>query len=594
MCAIVVDHEEFNSFLFAVSHFPEGTPNRFELVAEFVRGQPKEENASLMKVCLNDGERKNPKHLPLTEKTNCRTVFKVVHTKYPLLLKRDLYSRLFKKSGKSAFKPVILLPTKTQCCGKKIKIDSRPSFPLVYTMQGTYVGALFHGQCENCKMRYFPNYKMTTGVCRIYSDVQVEKKEYFQVSAKTVFHTELLKDIACNVWVSGATFQSRAKVYNLKFKESDSLRLTELQEFARTNDEEWELNEQRVNDAFFLWIVVNYFSSKGKLADTDLKCEYSNNGKRLNTEDLCKVMWEDICVSTNEWVTHTCKTPGCSEGYVTVDGNEYLKRSKCALPMEKVKIRKDLPQVYKCCPNSPLPGGKNQKPSKFCASHQSHNGETASDVCVPPEFHSARAEADLIPEELCLDQQSSKGCKKKENISLFFQTTAGMLALIRPCGLIVGMTEMFTSESYTQVFLFILRTFCADLEQFKRLKYLGYDRACGLVPFLKNQAKNGSAGAKLLMENVKFLVDIFHVSKHTEDVCMPPDNPNCLYHPHLPMFEEIKGVNTESCEQGFRRLNQYFELTRKMTQHKRNVLFWFVNDCFNRDLEDELKKKKLM
>ena len=424
------------------------------------------------------------------EKTNCRTVFKVVHTKYPLLLKRDLYLRLFKKSGKSAFKPVILLPTKTQCCGKKIKIDSRPSFPLVYTMQGTYVGALFHGQCENCKMRYFPNYKMTTGDCRIYSDVQVEKKEYFQVSAKTVFHTELLKDIACKVWVSGATFQSRAKVYNLKFKESDSLRLTELQEFARTNDEEWELNEQRVNDTSFLWIVVNYFSSKGKLADTDLKGEYYNSGKRLNTEDLCKVMWEDICVSTNEWVTHTCKTPGCTEGYVTVDGNEYLKRSKCALPMEKVKIRKDLPQVYKCCPNSPLPGGKNQKPSKFCASHQS--------------------------------------------------------------------------------------------------------QACGLVPFLKDQAKNGSASAKLLMENVKFLVDIFHVSKHTEDVCMPPDNPNCLYHPHLPMFEEIKGVNKESCEQGFRILNQYFELTRKMTQHKRNVLFWFVNDCFNRDLEDELKKKKLM
>ena len=31
-----------------------------------------------------------------------------------------------------------------------------------------------------------------------------------------------------------------------------------------------------------------------------------------------------------------------------------------------------------------------------------------------------------------------------------------------------------------------------------RLRYLGYDRACGLVPFLKNQAQNGSAGAKVL------------------------------------------------------------------------------------------------
>jgi len=141
----------------------------------------------------------------------------------------------------------------------------------------------------------------------------------------------------------------------------------------------------------------------------------------------------------------------------------------------------------------------------------------------------------------------------------------------------VGVTELFTSESYTQVFLFLLRTFCSDVNDFKRLKYLGYNRACGLVPFLKNQAKNGSAGAKLLMENVQFLVDIFHVSKHTEEVCMPSDDPNRLYHPHLANFEEIRGVKTESCEQGFRRLNQYLELTRKMTQFRRNVLFWFAN-----------------
>ena len=75
---------------------------------------------------------------------------------------------------------------------------------------------------------------------------------------------------------------------------------------------------------------------------------------------------------------------------------------------------------------------------------------------------------------------------------------------------------------------------------------------------------------------------------------MPPDNPNCLYHPHFPRFKEISGVNTESCEQGFRRLNQYFEVTRKMTQYKRNVLVWFVNECFNVDLESELRRKKLL
>ena len=49
-----------------------------------------------------------------------------------------------------------------------------------------------------------------------------------------------------------------AKVYNLNIKMKDRERLSELQEFGLTNDEEWELNEQLVNDAWFLWIVVNY------------------------------------------------------------------------------------------------------------------------------------------------------------------------------------------------------------------------------------------------------------------------------------------------------------------------------------------------
>ena len=78
-----------------------------------------------------------------------------------------------------------------------------------------------------------------------------------------------------------------------------------------------------------------------------------------------------------------------------------------------------------------------------------------------------------------------------------------MLALIRPCGIVVNMTEMFTCESLTQVFLFLLKTFCDNTDDFKRVKFVGYDRACGLAPFLINQASNGSAGAKVLLNNVK-------------------------------------------------------------------------------------------
>jgi hypothetical protein len=310
---------------------------------------------------------------------------------------------------------------------------------------------------------------------------------------------------------------------------------------------------------------------------------------------MCEKMWEDISSSKNKWVQHSCKTPGCSEGYITVDGNEYLKRSKCALPMEKVKLRKDLPEIFKCCTNSPLTGGKHQIASKFCSQHlDCRKMSCPTEVDIPPEFVSDKSEAGLLSEDTLNTSGETQGCKKKKNISLFFETTAGMLALIRPCGIVVNMAEMFTSESCTQVFLFILRTFCHDLEDIQRLRYLGYDRACGLVPYLRNQARNGSAGAKLLLENVKFLVDIFHVAKHTEDVCMPPDNPNCKYHPSLPQFDAIRGVNTESCEQGFKRLNHYLELTRKMSQFKRNVLFWFVNECFNNNLEKELMQSGLL
>lgn len=114
-----------------------------------------------------------------------------------------------------------------------------------------------------------------------------------------------------------------------------------------------------MNDVWFFWIVVNYYISKGKLVEIDIKCEYLDSGKYLNIEELCKEMWYDICVSKNKWVLYACKILGCLEGYVIIDGNEYLKRFKCVLFMEKVKIRKDLFEVFKCCSNFLLFGGKN-------------------------------------------------------------------------------------------------------------------------------------------------------------------------------------------------------------------------------------------
>lgn len=592
MPSVYVYHEELNALLFAVQHFPETTPNRWELVSELIRSQNVE--ADSPKVCLEQSLKatNNVTLFDLKKREDCKLVYRLIRNKYPSLLHQNIAEALFKRSSKTAFKPVILIPSHTVCCGSKIKMDNRPSFPLVYTTKGTYVAALFHGECLQCKTKWYPSYKITGDSRRIFLDSAIVDDEgYLQITSQTVFEKKLLNDISNNLWVSGTTFNSRAKVYNLNFVDKDEKRLCELKEFARTSEGEWKLNEQRLSDAWFVWIIISYYSQIKKLEEISFNISAVTN--RLEIEHACQLMWEEICSRPNRWVQHSCKTPGCSEGYVTVDGNEYLKRSKCALPTTKVKLRKDLPPIFQCCTNSPQPGGKSQEPSKFCEKHTKVAKE-AEELPVPPEFNVDKCEAGLLPEEVCLADAAYSGCKRPNKKTLFFESTAGMLALIRPCGIVVNMTEMFTSESFTQVFLFILRTFSRDVGDITRLKYLGYDRACGLVPYLRNQAKNGSSGAILLLEHVNFLVDIFHVSKHTEAVCMPPDNPKCEFHPHLPKFSTIKGVNTESCEQGFRRLNQYFEVTRKMTQYKRNILFWFVNNRFNTDLESELKSRKLM
>lgn len=93
---------------------------------------------------------------------------------------------------------------------------------------------------------------------------------------------------------------------------------------------------------------------------------------------------------------------------------------------------------------------------------------------------------------------------------------------------------MYTCESPTQAYIFIYTTFGRSLADLDRLKYLGYDRSCDLHPFLKNLQKKGSVGAKILLENVKFMADIWHCEKHKEPTCMPlENNPRCIYHPKL-------------------------------------------------------------
>ena len=97
----------------------------------------------------------------------------------------------FSQKGKNAMKAIILLPYATCCCKKNIRINSRRSYPVVYTMSGSYIGALFHGKCLSCKTKYYPSYKVLNNGKRVYADIQEESNLYFQVTSSSIFSTSL-------------------------------------------------------------------------------------------------------------------------------------------------------------------------------------------------------------------------------------------------------------------------------------------------------------------------------------------------------------------------------------------------------------------
>ena len=60
--------------------------------------------------------------------------------------------------NKTGLKHLILLPPVKECCELPTSIRNRPSFPLVYTMQGTLVAAMYSAECKHCSRKYNLSY----------------------------------------------------------------------------------------------------------------------------------------------------------------------------------------------------------------------------------------------------------------------------------------------------------------------------------------------------------------------------------------------------------------------------------------------------
>ena len=307
--------KEVKALSFASRLIPERTPNRWKLISTLVEDFTHDDvNTDSLQVQLFEKKLSSFSH----SSAECKQISDVLCSKYPGTLGHsdEHFSKILSNyPERIALKHIILIPPVKECCTEPIIIRSKPSFPLVYTTQGTRVAAVFSGECRRrCSKKFHYSYYKVGNATHYYIPQAGEK--YFQSSSHTIFEIDLLHDFTQNISISATSFESRAEVYNEKFRDSDLSRLKHLKEYGRTesdSDHPWKLTEQRVEDAWFLFSLVNFYQEKNQLNSINFTAT-TQPSQRKDIDTLCGNAWEQISRCTNPWIHHQCHKLGCSEG----------------------------------------------------------------------------------------------------------------------------------------------------------------------------------------------------------------------------------------------------------------------------------------
>jgi hypothetical protein len=166
--------------------------------------------------------------------------------------------------------------------------------------------------------------------------------------------------------------------------------------------------------------------------------------------------------------------------------------------------------------------------------------------------------------------------------------THGILLAVFNCGIVIGYRELFGKESTTQVALLYLDIYDYYIGIKLKISYLlinnivcdvfiflgkipefcVYDDACRLRRFLEKRINSRKYRPNRL-ENIrpgkiKYVVDRLHIKGHTEAWCLENCDPK--------LYPELKGVNTEACEQ-----TNFFASGFKYTTKYQNALRFNFN-----------------
>ena len=169
----------------AVNKIPEMTPKRWELISELVRGSDVGDTSINLTMQVCGG---NPGcSIGCFNAKHCQDLYKILEDTHSInncqCIQRQL-DKVCASSDAPGLKPLVLIPREKNCCGLHLKIDPRSSSPLVYTQQGTLIGAM------PCFMK-FVRYAMLNTITAI------RKKKI--VHAFIIVHVSMTNFFKCQV-----------------------------------------------------------------------------------------------------------------------------------------------------------------------------------------------------------------------------------------------------------------------------------------------------------------------------------------------------------------------------------------------------------
>mmetsp|Transcript_29529 Transcript_29529/g.60372 ORF Transcript_29529/g.60372 Transcript_29529/m.60372 type:complete len:772 (+) Transcript_29529:124-2439(+) len=172
----------------------------------------------------------------------------------------------------------------------------------------------------------------------------------------------------------------------------------------------------------------------------------------------------------------------------------------------------------------------------------------------------------------------------KENQPKRVSTSAGILATILNCGIIVSITSLYGAESLSQVYMHLVDLYEVHGDYLPN--NLAYDDGCHLRRFVELR-KDLFDMAKRFWDKVacRIVVDRFHWKNHVkgheycQEHCNPYEN------------KDIEGANSEICEQSFRWFARHKYSVNHMSPARFRFFMLIIADKRN-EVIIEMRKKK--